>query len=89
MLDNNDKKFINEIVIGFSDEIRAIITDYSSFIERIHCDQNDKLYSISGALENINDSIRLLSSSDISYYHCGKCQEEIAHDMECPCCESD
>ena len=57
MLDSDTKKFINDIVIGFADELRLILTDYSSFIERMQDRQCEELNSIAMSIETIEERL--------------------------------
>jgi hypothetical protein len=52
-MDESIKKFVNEIAIGFADELREILTDYSSFKERLQYQQNERLDEIVEALDFI------------------------------------
>jgi hypothetical protein len=54
MLDSDTKKFINDIVIGFSDELRLILTDFMSGlreINEVHCYALEDVSLAIGAVE--------------------------------------
>ncbi len=63
MIDSDTKKFINEIVIGFADELRLILTEYSGFIERMNEKQCEALGDIALSIESIEERLCEISQS--------------------------
>ena len=57
MIDSDTKKFINEMIIGASDEFRAILTDFCGGMREMQESQNEKLDEIVQSLDFIADKL--------------------------------
>jgi hypothetical protein len=57
MLDSETKKFVNEMVIGGSDELRAILTDFCCGLREMQESLSESLSEISEELNYIGDKV--------------------------------